>query len=328
MTLSNTGTQALATEAPRNYMPDMGPEDFSPPEFRLVQGMSDAHTQYNVPEGRYYNEATGENTGSLSFAIVSYKRTRALWESGSRNAPICQSDDRNMPRPGGTYPGPCKVCPGKAEGCYEGYDLMCLRIDPDGQLETIRNQDMFLLRINGLSVFPFKKFWTEARMKYGNKFWGLRIVLGSDKKTNAKGTFFTMAPTWVEITDPESRQELMTIAEAMMGMSEQDSNEPPAAPPGQTKAAPAAKAPPATVEGQRVTPRLVNKDEAMEIVALVKEFSINPDQIPAYINNAFHKGRVMELNTGEWSMLKAWIYQEFQPKRQPEPPAIVDDLPF
>jgi len=239
---------------------------------------------------------------------------------------VVYSHYRIMPRPGGVYPGPCKGCPGIAEGCQEGYNLLCVRMDPNNQLESIRNQELFMLRVSGTSIFPFKKLWTEIRSKQGNIPWRLRVILGSYKKTNNMGTFFVMMPTWVSITDQESLDELRIIADA--GTSDAPTN-----------AADTLLIPQPVDINRQVADedthinisaplRQVTKAEAAEMVTLCKEYRITDNNlISAYIANAFGKSRVMELNTGELAMLTAWIHQEYQPKREPAP-AVDDDLPF
>ena len=326
MTLANRSQNITATTAVNSYMPDMGPEDYAAPEYRLVQGLSDAHTLHDVAEGQYYCEATGDARNPLTFVVLQVlQRTLTLWKTGDRTAPICSSDDRITPRKDGAYPGPCKGCPGRKAGCSMGYTMLCALVDPDNEMESIRNQDLFILRPGSSSAFPFMKLWTDVRSKQDNIPWRLLVSLTSEKRTNDKGTFFVMAPTWEAITDGDCLSELQIIADA----GQREALPEPSAPPAQvvdTKvAAPALAAP------TRQALRLITKDEAQEIATICKNYNIdNPMFITAYIQNAFGKDRVMQLNTGELSMLKAWLHQNYQPKRQAvvEAPVDEDDLPF
>ena len=334
------------------FMPDFDSDDYRPPEFRLVQAMSKAHGEQGAEIGTFYCESTGEEAKDLAFSILKVIRTRTLWGE-NLTAPACSSDNRITPRPGGLHPGPCGPCPAKNNGCYEGYDLLCARLAYEDRGPVLRDEpDLFLLRVSGMSVFPFKRLWTTLKTRFANQPYRVSILLESEKKTNDKGTFYVMAPMETAL-DEVTAEQVRLLAMATLNLSLNPVEEPDSYSEGVASTRPAvsnrgdprdeASANPhgATFKRgatDRVSKpplphlRLVTRDEALEISPICRELGVPPETVSAYIQHTYAKKRAMELNTGELTLLKAWLYQEYgAPPPVEELPLeeeAVDDLPF
>lgn len=316
-------SQSLATEAPVNYMPDMEPDDYAPPEYRLVQFLSKAATQGDIPVGTYHCEATGDTQESIYMVILRIQRTMTRWERGQMEAPACQSSDRIMPQPGGSHPGPCKTCPARGQDCYPGYNLVCLLADPNNMAASLNKPEPFLLRVNGTSVFGFRKLWSLIQKNYRATPWAAITLLESEHKDSKSGEYYIMAPSILgPVEDGGVLASLKEIADSMMA-SEVLQAAP--APPG-SKIIDA----PVQYSVTGSTLRKITLEEAKELLELMKERQVSSDLAKAYMANAFQINALKLLNTGQWSMLKSWIYQEYPlpPVGQPETKDPMDDLPF
>ena len=328
------------------YMPDMGPEDYAPPEWRLVQPTSQAHTQHDIPLGRYYCDQTGEAAELLDVAILKVQRNRTYWVGGDLNFPACSSDDRVMPRPGGMYPGPCVGCEANGNGCNPGYNLLCVRLDQQGQPEP---SEMFLLRVNGTSVFPFRKLWSRIHLNHQDQPWSIMVTLTSKMMTNEKGTYWVMQPDIAqEFTVSADLTLLRALADGIAGPLEE------ARPATETvmpqhqqalalRAAKPQPSPTSSATGERVqsapaqAPELsappirpITLQEAQEVVALADRQGVPPELVTHFLHDTFGKERLMQLHIGEMTMLTRWLEQEFgEVQREVGLDAQpIDNLPF
>ena len=305
------------------YMPDMGPEDYAPPEYRLVQPTSQAHTQQGITLGSYYCDQTGEVAERLDMAILRVQRNRTYWISDDLNSPACSSDDRVMPRPGGMYQGPCATCEVNGKGCYPGYNLFCVRLDQQGKPQP---SEMFLLRINGTSVFPFRKLWSQIHLNHQDNPWSIMISLVSEMKSNEKGTYWVMKPDIAqEFTFDADLPWIKSLADGLLGQVEQGQRTPQIAASGSSPVQP-----PRGPVGPRVT--LISRQAGQDLVTLANQMGVPGQTVTDFVSNTFGKRRVMELHTGELTMLTRWLQQEFG---QTEPPPVddwrnnpVDEMPF
>ena len=335
------------------FMPDMEPEDFAPPEIRLVQSASKAHYDGGASLGTYFCDMTGEVAESLDLVILSIQRNRTLWKQGDLNFPICSSDDRIIPRPGGAYPGPCAKCPLCNKGCFPGYNLICVRL---GEKDEVSPSNMFLLRVGHTSVFPFRKLWSRIKMQHANVHWSVAIRLSSDEKTNDKGPpYFVMRPdiehefkpggdTWQAVR-------LLAMYAAGIGRAASHINTEAIAEaantqaPGSTVASsieyPAVDVPrsllvrldsgdPATAPQAPKSGlvRSITQLEANQTANLAKWLNADPKLVSAFIANTFGKQRLSQLHTGELAMLTKWLEQEFRALPQKPESSPMDNLPF
>lgn len=322
------------------YMPDMGPEDFAPPEWRLVQPTSQAHTQQQIPLGSYYCDQTGEAAERLDMAILKVQRNRTYWVGGDLNFPACSSDDRVMPRPGGMYQGPCASCEANGKGCAPGYNLLCVRLNQQGTPEP---SEMFLLRVNGTSVFPFRKLWSRIHLNHQDKPWSIMVALTSVMKTNERGTYWVMQPDIAqEFTFGTDLTLLQELADGLAGQLEEGRAAveteamqehrnalvlPASTTESKTPPARAPRAPTAPSAGAATRPRSINLQEAEVIIALADRLGVPGDTITEFIHNTFAKNRLRQLHVGELAMLTKWLEQEFGQTEEP-PAGPPDDLPF
>ena len=334
------------------FMPDMEPEDYAPPEFRLVQSTSRSHYDGGAPLGSYFCDLTGEVAESLDLVILSIQRNRTLWKQGDLNFPICSSDDRITPRPGGAYKGPCAQCVMCNKGCYTGYNLLCIRLNPEDKEEEVNPDSIFLLRVGGTSVFPFRKLWSKLKMQHASVHWSVAIRLPSDERANDKGPpYWTMRPDIKYEFEPggETWKAVLQLAMDAVGIrraASQTDTEAIAAHadtqgpqiieqaerhastwakaienphPGTRRTISAPQAPKAPQAPQSGLVRPITQLEANQTTNLAKRLNADPKLISAFIVNTFGKNRLSELHTGELAMLTKWIEQEF---------STVDDLPF
>mgnify|MGYP001587210388 CR=1 FL=1 len=304
------------------YMPDMGPEDYAPPEWRLVQPTSQAHTQNQVPLGSYYCDQTGETAEALDLVILKVQRNRTYWSSDDLNFPACTSDDRVTPRPGGKFPGPCASCEKNGAGCYPGYNLFCVRLDQQLKPEA---SEMFLLRVNHTSVFPFRKLLSQIHLKHQDTPWAISLRLGSDQRSNDKGTYWVMRPDIIAsplISDanPATYTRNATIkamADQLAGLEPEalmmvDHD---AMTAHRRQPTLADEIAPMSTRGATPTPARVTTPitlaEGEGLVALAKRLGVPGDIVTGFIHNTFGKDRLMQLHTGELAMLAKWLEQEF-----------------
>ena len=191
-----------------------------------------------------------------------------------------------------------------------------------------------------MSVFPFKRLWTTLRTRFANQPYRVSILLESERKQNDKGTFYVMSPAETAL-DEETAEQVRLLAMATLNLSlnpapEPDSYSEAVASTGPAVAASTRPTVPETQGGYlgflETLPhlRLVTREEALEISPILKELGVPPETVSAYIQHTYAKKRALELNTGELTMLKAWLYQEYGAPpvdyAVEEEPA--DDLPF
>ena len=212
--------QPLDTQEESPYMPGWGPEDYAPPEMKLVQSSSRSHTEEGVEMGRFHCAQTGEVKESLRMVILRAQRTRVLWPD-TLGPPECASDDRNSPRPGCKYSGPCSNCPvgndapwllseeDKRDYCLPAYTLLVLDRE-SGQ--------PYLMRVNGTSVQGFKGLWTTFRLAYQGRPFSAETELTTQKRSNDRGTFYVMRPRILQSLGAEEAAHYQEMAQAMMGV--------------------------------------------------------------------------------------------------------------
>ena len=314
------------TSPDENFMPGFDSDDYAPPEFRLVQPTSKAHTESGAALGFYHCESSGETTETLSFSILQVRRTLTLW--GQDMAfPECASDDRIMPRSGGAYPGPCGSCPARNKDCFPGYNLLCVRAGTLGDPEP----EMFLLRVGGTSVFPWRKLWPKIKTRYNNQPWRTLINLSSELKSNQKGTYHVMVPGEPSDLPIEEARRVQMLAQAMTGLEPKALEEPvwqapqplptidPAHPAGEGDRARLSVAPP--------IPATIDRERATSIVQLAEDLGVPPDIVTGFINVTFKRHRLSQLVLDEATTLEAWLRDEFgqTEKTAPDP---MEDLPF
>lgn len=326
MAIEKRGEQSVARRGTSPYMPDFDESDFAPPEWRLVQPTSQAHTQQGISLGSYYCDQTGEAAEHLDVAILKVQRNRTYWVGGDLNFPACSSDDRVMPRPGGMHKGPCAGCEANGAGCSPGYNLLCVRLDQQGQPEP---SEMFLLRVNGTSVFPFRKLWSRIHLNHQDNPWSIIVALTSEKKSNDKGTYWVMVPNIAqEFTYEADLAMLKSLADGMAAPLEEQrkaieteaAQQHRGAPavreshygPGRTTiAGPAAPGEARPARAPRPQPRLITEQEGQEIVAQAERLGVPGETITPFLQSTFNKTRLMQLHVGELAMLTKWLEQEF-----------------
>jgi len=110
------------------YMPGVGPEDLRPPEFRLLQGQSEAVQDGIAKPGQFYSAQLGEAVDKLEGVVINIQKTRTLWNEEELGAPRCSSNDSITARDGGEFAGRvCGSCPLSNGPCRPGYTLTMLK---------------------------------------------------------------------------------------------------------------------------------------------------------------------------------------------------------
>lgn len=324
----------VQSEADNSFMPGFDSDDYAPPEFRLIQPTSKAHIADAVPLGYFHCESTGETTQILTFSILHVRRTLTLW--GEDMAfPACASDDRIMPRPGGAFLGPCGECSQRNKNCFPGYNILCVREGTTGDPEP----EVFLLRVTGTSVFPFRKLWPKIKTRYNNQPWRALITLGSELKSNNRGNYHVMVPGDPSDLTPEEAQRVLTLARLMAGLdigavdaqAQQAHIEAPAAPttppPDPRQAFPDASQPSrqALARGVRQT---IQRERAEQIVKLATDLGVPAEIVTDFISTTFQCVRLLELRIDEADALEKWLHSEFDAATQDWRNNPVDNLPF
>ncbi len=231
-----TETTALAVpssleEIGDQFMPGMDETDFVPPVVTLIQGLSKGHTEDKIDLGVFYCPQSGETWETLSLVLLKVARTRVLFHPDELAAPLCQSDDRLNPRPGGKYHGhfDCENCPARQDApwlvspeektakerdpgiCPPGYTF--LAVDANTGMP-------FILRVNGTSVSPWKTVLTTFRMRHKNVPFAAPVDVSSRSRQNAAGqSFYVMAPAAGSPFEMEKVQEYWAMAKEMQGVS-------------------------------------------------------------------------------------------------------------
>lgn len=231
-----TETTALAVpgsleEIGDQFMPGMDETDFVPPVVTLIQGLSKGHTDDKIDLGLFYCPQSGETWETLKLVLLKVARTRVLFDPAELTAPLCQSDDRVNPRPGGKYHGhfDCESCPARQDApwllsaddraakerdpgiCPPGYTF--LAVDADTGMP-------FILRINGTSVSPWKTVLTTFRMRHKNVPFAAPVDVGSRSRQNAAGqSFYVMAPAAGSPFEMEKVQEYFKMAQELRSVN-------------------------------------------------------------------------------------------------------------
>ncbi|MGH7774645.1 MAG: hypothetical protein ACREQA_20670 [Candidatus Binatia bacterium] len=304
------------------YMPGFDGDDYAPPEYRVIQAMSKAHTERELPMGHFYCEQTEDLKQKLDLVILRVQRNLTLWGKGDMNAPQCSSDNRITPRPGGKHQGPCGSCPARGKECFPGYNLLAMAWEGEGSFET---PNLFLLRVNGTSVFPFRKLWAKVAQQYGNQPWKFILNLSTEKRTNQSGTFFVMMPRIEMDFNADSQVKAKALADNFLSLDinavDREAQQ------AHARTAFDHQQGPSIVDGQvdqrasnvvdsqavqRPKVRGITKAEAWQTVEIAKALGVPETTIAAYIAHTFGpKTKLGELHTGEWTMLNAWLYQEY-----------------
>lgn len=338
MTLAKRDQTSQTLDVLRNlespYMPGFDSDDYAPPEYRIVQGLSTAHTQDGVALGVFYCEQTGDVRETLDFIILRVGRNLSNWDKNNRSFPVCSSEDRIIPRPGGKFKGPCGTCPARGKECFPGYNILAMLCDDK---HTMKDEPViFLLRVNGTSVYPFRKLWPEIKLKYANNPWMVQITVTSERRMD-KNTYWVMKPE-IQMELPEDWQAYVkAIADSFLSLdinavdreAQQQHMQANGSPMPEVDRSAGKVIDSQAVQGRKPNP--ITKEQAVETVAIAKNLGVPEKTISAYIANAFQpKTRLMDLHSGEVTMLQAWLYQEYgQTQEQPIDPALDDfQLPF
>mgnify|MGYP005843340949 CR=1 FL=1 len=147
------------------FAPGIGPEDFTPPVYTLTHGGSQS-VKEGALVGQFYCPQLGKSKPQVRALLCRIGRTRTLF--GELNQPpICVSDDRITPRPGGQYPGPCAQCEKvpkllpwqmpheeRRRWCWPTYTLLMHDLD-----ENLP----FILRLKATGASAFSSFLTGLR---------------------------------------------------------------------------------------------------------------------------------------------------------------------
>lgn len=212
------------------FMPGMDETDFVPPVMTLVQGQSKAHTEDDIPMGQYYCAQSGETWETLDMVLLKVARTRVLFEPEQLAAPICQSEDRINPRPGGKFHGvhACEQCPARNDApwllspedrdarerdpglCTPGYTFLAVEA---------KTGMPFIMRINGTSVSPWKTVMTTFRMRHKNVPFAASVEVGARSRTNAANqSFYVMTPSVNPPFEMEEVQSYFKLAQELQGV--------------------------------------------------------------------------------------------------------------
>lgn len=212
------------------FMPGMDQGDFVPPILTLVQGQSKAATDDGIAQGKYYCAQSGEQWEKVTLILLRVARTRVLFTPDELAAPICQSDDRINPRPGGKYHGlfTCENCPARVDAPW--------LLQPEQRAQRERDPGLcppgytflaadhetgmpFVLRVNGTSVSPWKTVLTTFSMKYKNVPFAAPVELTSRTRSdNAGHSFFIMTPSVGGPLEMERVQEYFSMAQRLQGV--------------------------------------------------------------------------------------------------------------
>ena len=200
--------------------------------------------------------------------------------------------------------------------------------------------EVFLLRVTGTSVFPWRKLWPKLRSTYQNQPWKTVISLTSEQKSNDKGTYYVMVPGDPTPLDTDVAALVRDLALGMAGLDlgkvEGNSNREGQIAPREMPVALKADIPkdqllglfPDTRQPARVTMPAspgVTREQAQEIVDLCAALRVPPATVTAAIISTFKKNRILELSVTETAAVKKWLLDEFG--QVAEAPS-VDDLPF
>lgn len=190
----------------RELAQGLTPADLAPPTWKLVQAMSRAHTEAEVPVGVFHSPQMGKSKGEIRGVILRIQGTRTLWGDPGE-PPRCASDDRVMPRPGMQYPGPCSQCPvrednpgavssdQRRERCLPTYTLLVYDLEEGFP---------FVLRLDGVSASRFRSFLSALAVRLRGKHYGAEVTIKPQKVTNRLGTFYTTDFAISKVLDPDT----------------------------------------------------------------------------------------------------------------------------
>ena len=213
------------------FMPGMDQTDFVPPVVTLVQGLSKAHTEDQVPLGVFYCAQSGEQWEKLNLVLLKVARSRVLFTPGELAAPVCQSDDRIVPRPNGKYSDQktCEKCPARNDAPWLLSPEARTTLDHDPGLclpsytflavEAITGAP-YIMRVNGTNVSPWKTALTTFRMRHKNVPFAASVEVGSKLRVNAQNqSFYVMTASVSPPFEMSQVQEYFAMAKDLQGVN-------------------------------------------------------------------------------------------------------------
>ncbi len=219
---------ALAPRAEPDEMDVFGqarPDELILPIRKLVQGVSRAADSKRA--GEFWDSLTDAYKPQLRVAILALSRSRSLFAEGSFDqAPVCASEDAIRPRqpivtPDGEATGPtCNECPfsewgtardgkGKGQACRFSYNLLCWDLD---------DQAVFILRISGTSINPWRRYMTEGKLSNAPAY-ALETVISSDEQQFVAGKAYVLAFAHGDKLPPQMAASMREQAAAYRGIS-------------------------------------------------------------------------------------------------------------
>lgn len=180
-----------------SYMPGVGPEDLRPPEYRLLQGQSEAVQDGLGRPGQFYSAQMAEVLDRLEGVVINTQKTRTLWNEEELGAPRCSSNDSLVARPGSEFEGRvCSNCPFVNGPCRPGYTLTMLR-DGEPTMEALG-----LIRLaTPTAMTAVQNYLTALWTGFGRIPFHAYTVIEAVQRKNNFGTFYVPIPRAMSFED-------------------------------------------------------------------------------------------------------------------------------
>ncbi len=218
---------ALPTAGERDDLDAFGqgtPEELVLPTRVLVQGVS--RKAEAARAGEFWARMTDTYYEGLRVAILGMRRSRSLFAEGAFDAPpVCSSEDAVKPREqvtvGDTTTGPtCAECPmsqwgtaregkGKGQACRLSFNLLCYDLD---------NADIFVLRVSGTSIMPWRLYMTAGRLSPLAAY-AVETFIASEQREFSAGKAYVLTFTRGKPVTDEVALALREQAAAHQGVS-------------------------------------------------------------------------------------------------------------
>ncbi len=202
---------------------DLGQEEFTLPQLKLVQAQDDMDGS-EKHLGEFYNSGTGEFTANPNLLVLSVAKSRAMFLGQfSRDAePACRSDNGKSPREPGTIvddmavPHLCADCDySKWTESAEGKPIKPKCAESDNWAALTETGDPVILRLRGTSAPASGKLKNLARAAYvrNQPLW---VRLASRYERKPQGNYYVVV---VETPDAPPPARLVQMASGFTGLN-------------------------------------------------------------------------------------------------------------
>jgi hypothetical protein len=197
----------------------MLPEDFIPPEYKLIQKTT---AGVKGQPGQFWHSLRQESKAEINALVLKLSEVRTKWGRSeiSSDPPECASDNAASfkSRDGQN----CLECAYRCDNpwnystderremCLKGFLLLGIDLDEG---------EPFVMRLSGISALPMREFATNLRFRaVKNKKEPLRISLKAESKNTQYGESFFVQPTIISALTEDEVAAILPLATEFLAL--------------------------------------------------------------------------------------------------------------